>query len=149
MNRKKTPRARGGRKSIRFTDEEEKLIEMVSEEGWKGNTAGFCREAILTAAERHIENKELAEGLGGEEKAKDVQVSISEMIEEAKEVLANSIHQSNEGLSQRITKLEKFMKVFLYAYLYHTPEVDEGMKKSASIAADARVKKVMALCEKD
>jgi len=149
MSRKKVPRVREKKRSIRFTAEEEKIIEMVAEEGWNGNSSVFCREAILTAAERHIENKELAEGLGGEEKAKDVQVAISEMIAEAKEVLANSIHQSNEGLSQRITKLEKFMEVFLYAYLYHTPEIDENMKQEASVAADKRVKKVMALCEKE
>ena len=147
MEDPKISTARESTIGVRFTEEEKKIVKMVADEGWDSNLSNFCREAILTMVERYVENKELVEGLGGEKEAKDVQASLSEMIEDAKEMLANSIHQSNEGLSKRITRLEKFMGSFLYAYLYHTPEISEDLKKEAAISADERVKKVMVLCE--
>lgn len=123
---------------IRVTAEENKLFEALANE--QGITVSeLLRTAGLTIAEMSVENREL---LG----KKDSESSryVHTLIEKVQETLANSIKESNTILSGKLNKVEKLIDAFLYAYLFHTPEVKDSQKQNAKNSAIVRKKKVLA-----
>lgn len=123
---------------IRVTAEENKLFEALANE--QGITVSeILRTAGLTIAEMSVESREL---LG----KKDSESSryVHTLIEKVQETLANSIKESNTILSGKLNKVEKLIDAFLYAYLFHTPEVKDSQKQNAKNSAIVRKKKVLA-----
>lgn len=123
---------------IRVTAEENKLFEALAKE--QGITVSeLLRTAGLTIAEMSVESREL---LG----KKDSESSryVHTLIEKVQETLANSIKESNTILSGKLNKVEKLIDAFLYAYLFHTPEVKDSQKQNAKNSAIVRKKKVLA-----
>lgn len=132
--------------SIRITDDEKKLLDLLANQ--QGiNVPEYVRRALLTIAQMSSDNQDFLDSIGSKNKEFVVQ-ELKSMIADSKDVLANSIKGSHEGLLERIEKLEKLLDCFLYAYLYHTPEVPEKNKISAKESALIRKKKVLSLIDR-
>ena len=126
---------------IRATPQEVKLFEALAKE--QGTTVSeFLRTAGLTIAEMSVENRELL-GKNNSEPYRNIQT----LIKNVEETLANSIKESNTILSSKLNKVEKIIDAFLYAYLFHTPEVKDSQKQVAKNSAIVRKKKVLALID--
>ena len=128
---------------IRATPQEVKLFEALAKE--QGTTVSeFLRAAGLTIAEMSVENRELL-GKNNSESYRNIQT----LIKNVEETLANSIKESNTILSGKLNKVEKIIDAFLYAYLFHTPEVKDSQKQVAKNSAIVRKKKVLALIDEN
>ena len=123
--------------NLRVTAEEMKLMTMLAErEG--ASISEFLRNAVLTMSEIYLENKEFLSSLPDKDKVNAVGM-LKALIIENQEIAANSIKGSHEDLLERIERVEKLIGVFVYVYLFHTPEVTESKKKQAKESAVDRV----------
>ncbi|MCA9408676.1 MAG: hypothetical protein KC733_08300 [Candidatus Omnitrophica bacterium] len=131
------------RYSVRLTKDMERLFKIVANE--RGITVGrYLRDAGLAIAEMSIDEKGLAELIDKKDRDK-FQKTFHMHLQETKDLVVNSSQRILEELSDRIGRVENFLEIFLYVYLYHTPEVKDIGKDSAKKSAQDRKKKVMSV----
>ena len=138
MNKKETKsELKDIKVSVRLTQDMNKLIAMIAEE--QSLTVGkYLRDAGLILAEMTLDEKEMLDTVKNTDKKK-AQKTFHTMIQETKHTLMNSTKE----LSDRILKLEKLIKMLLYVYLYHTPEINKSKKEEAKKSAKLREKKIL------
>ena len=138
MNKKETKsELKDIKVSVRLTQDMNKLIAMIAEE--QSLTVGkYLRDAGLILAEMTLDEKEMLDTVKNTDKKK-AQKTFHTMIQETKHTLMNSTKE----LSDRILKLEKLIKMLLYVYLYHTPEINKAKKEEAKKSAKLREKKIL------
>jgi len=134
------------RYSVRLTKDMERLFKIVADE--RGITVGkYLRDAGLAIAEMSIDEKGLAELIDKKDRDK-FQKTFHMHLQETKDLVVNSSQSILEELNDRIERVENFLEIFLYVYLYHTPEVKEIRKDSAKKSAQDRKKKIMSVIKK-
>ena len=128
---------------IRVTEDQYRLFQLLAKEQ-NVSVSEFLRSGVVNFAEKFVESQQVLESVEDKDK-KAAQQTIHAMITEVRGVLANSIQQSDERVCRRVEHMQKLLEAFLYAYLYHTPEIPEEMKKEAKRSALARQKRVLEL----
>lgn len=132
--------------SIRITEEMEKLFSMIAEEQGV-SIAKYLRDAGIILAEMATDDKDLMALLGEKDKIKAAK-TFHLLFQETKDTIVNSSQSVFDRLVNRIDRIEKLIEIFIYIYLFHTPEVKESLKQSAKQSAQERKKKVMAILSK-
>ncbi len=132
---------------VRVTADENKLFVMLAQEQGV-SISEFMRNAIINYAQMTLEHKELLNELGLVDVNKSG-ATFHSTIEETREIICTSITTLNDRLSGKVDRIEKLIDAFLYAYLFHTPEVNDENKNNAKQSAVIRKKRVLALMEKD
>ncbi len=135
------------RKCVRLTKDMDKLFSIIAKE--HNTTVGkYLRDAGIILAEAAIDEKEILEFIKDKDKLK-VKKKFQHLFEEARNIVINSIAELHGNISTRIDRLEKLMELFLYFYLFHTPEVPEHKKEAAAKSASKRKRKIMAYVERE
>jgi hypothetical protein len=129
------------RYSVRLTKDMDRLISIVAKE--RGITvAKYLRDSGIILAEMSTDEKELY-SMVKEEDRSSVQKTFHLLFQETKDIVVNSSQGLFDKLSERIDRLERFVEIILYVYLFHTPEVKESEKQKSKKSAQERKKKVM------
>ncbi len=117
---------------VRVSEDEWKAFDFIANEQ-KITISELLRNAAIRYSGLYAENEEerLSDGNG--------ERSIDETIHVFSETIAKTIKQSTEDLLLQIRTNEKRLKGFIYAFLYHTPEVNEELKGEASRSARKRM----------
>lgn len=132
--------------SFRVSAEENRIFELLAKD--QGiSVSEFFRMAGMTIAEMSLDNKDFLKALGKE--PVNALGKIESIMEATRDILANSIKESNALMTMKMERLEKVLDAFLYAYLFHTPEVNDQRKQHAMQSAVTRKKKVLSLVEND
>lgn len=142
---KHKPNTKISRVNLRITPQEIKLIRMMAQkEGL--NLSEYLRNVVLTIAESSVESREFLNSVSDNNKDNAVQI-LKGLILENKDTTANSIKGVFDALLDRFDKVERLIDVFIYVFLYHTPEVIDTKKKQAKDSAVERLKKTLALID--
>lgn len=143
MNQKENPKRL--KLDFRVSPEEKKLVQMAARREEEA-VSEYLRKVVLALIESSLENRELLSSIPDSERDNAVSV-LKNLINDDKETTANSIKGAYEGLIDRLDRLEKLIGVFIYVFLYHTPEVIDTKKRQAKESALERVKKALSLIE--
>jgi len=135
------------RKCVRLSEDMNKLFLIVAKEH-KTTVGKFLRDAGLIMAEMSVDQKEFLELIKDKDELK-VQKKFQTLFEENKDLVVNGIQNLYETLSERIDKIEKLIEIFIYVYLYHTPEIDKGSHENAVKSGLKRRKRVLEICNRE
>ena len=141
MNQKENPKRL--KLDFRVSPEEKKLVQMAARREEEA-VSEYLRKVVLALVESSLESRELLSSIRDNERDNTVSVLKNFMMDD-KETAANSIKGAYEALINRLDRLEKLIGVFIYVFLYHTPEVPDPKKKQAKESALERVKKALSL----
>jgi hypothetical protein len=134
------------RKCVRLTKDMDRLFSIVAKD--HNTTVGkYLRDSGLILAEISVDEKQFLQQVSAEDKM-IVQKKFELIFQEIKDIVVNSSAGLYDALTARINKLERLTELFLYAYLFHTPEVPEHKKQEAVQSARKRKRKVMEFVEK-
>ncbi len=125
---------------IRVTDDEWKLFDIIARQQ-RISKSEFLRNAGIHFAELSAEDQQTFASSGSTTSGKPD--FIREQFTSANEIIANTIREAVSELTLEIKDIEKLLKVILYTYLFHTPEVPEGLKRDAKKSAIARMDKIV------
>jgi len=129
---------------IRVSEDEWTLFDIVARS--QGITVSeFLRQSGIHYAEMSAENKDFLDSIGQNSEA--AQNTVHEFLTDLKEVIFQSLKHTHDDLSVQVKRVEKLIDVFLYAYLFHQPEVKEVLKENAMKSAIRRKEKVLSMIE--
>lgn len=135
------------RKCVRLSEDMNKLFSMVAKD--HNTTVGkYLRDAGLILAEMSVDEKQFLQQISAEDKM-IVQKKFQNLLEENKDIVINGIKSLYDLLSERIDKIEKLIEIFIYVYLYHTPELDKGLHENAVKSGLKRRKRVLEICDRE
>lgn len=131
------------RVSVRFTQDERKLIEMfVNDRG--NDLSKFVREATLYYINVSTEHDQLLEEID-EKNVQSADKAFRDVVESMTQILIKSIEHTHNDLDAQLEEVKKQLDAFIYTYLYHTPEIIENKKQEAKRSALERKEKVEVL----
>jgi len=135
------------RTTIRLDSETNDLLKYLKNKH-EGNISKVMRHALIVYAERIVDEDKLLEIVdkGDVDRAKE---NILTLLESRFTGIEKLLFEAYKNSEERLKYLEQFLDAFLYAYLYHTPEVADIQKKEQSRSAKERVEKVKKLIKKD
>lgn len=143
MNHKENPKKL--KLDFRVSPEEKKLVQLAARREEEA-VSEYLRKVVLAIVESSIESRDLLRSIPDNERDNAVTV-LRNLIIDDKETTANSIKGAYEGLMDRLDQLEKLIGIFIYVFLYHSPEVIDAKKKQAKESAIERMKKALALID--
>jgi hypothetical protein len=133
------------RKCVRLTKDMDRLFSIVAKD--HNTTVGkYLRDSGLILAEISVDEKQFLQQVSAEDKM-IVQKKFELIFQEIKDLVVNSSAGLYDTLRARIDRLERLTELFLYAFLFHTPEVPEHKKEEAVQSAKKRKRKVLELVE--